>query len=57
MTAFEAAEELVGSGHDFFARALARLTLQVPPALTDPTQKQEWSRILARLDGLLNTRN
>ena len=38
MTAFGAAEELVGSGHDFFARALARLTLQVPPALADPTQ-------------------
>jgi len=38
MTAFEAAEELVGSGHDFFARALVRLTLQVPPALNDPTQ-------------------
>jgi 8-oxo-dGTP pyrophosphatase MutT (NUDIX family) len=38
MTAFEAAEALGVSGHDFFARALARLTLQVPPALTDPTQ-------------------
>jgi esterase/lipase superfamily enzyme len=26
-------------------------------SLTDPNQKQEWSRILTRLDGLLNTRN
>jgi 8-oxo-dGTP pyrophosphatase MutT (NUDIX family) len=38
MTAFEAADDLVGSGHDFFARSLARLTLDVPAALTDPTQ-------------------
>lgn len=38
MTVFEAAEDLVGSGQDFFARALARLTLNVPAALTDPTQ-------------------
>ena len=38
MTAFEATEELVGSGQGFFARALARLTLDVPAALTDPTQ-------------------
>ena len=26
-------------------------------SLKDPNQKQEWSRILTRLDGLLNTRN
>lgn len=38
MAAFEAADDLVGSGHDFFARSLARLTLDVPAALTDPTQ-------------------
>lgn len=38
MTGFEAADDLVGSGHDFFARSLARLTLDVPAALTDPTQ-------------------
>jgi 8-oxo-dGTP pyrophosphatase MutT (NUDIX family) len=38
MTAFEAADELVASGSDFFARSLARLTLDVPPALTDPMQ-------------------
>ena len=38
MTVFEAADDLVGSGHDFFARSLARLTLDVPAALTDPTQ-------------------
>jgi 8-oxo-dGTP pyrophosphatase MutT (NUDIX family) len=38
MTAFEAADDLVGSGHDFFARSLARLTLDVPAALADPTQ-------------------
>jgi 8-oxo-dGTP pyrophosphatase MutT (NUDIX family) len=38
MTAFGAAEELVGCGQDFFARASARLTLDVPAALTDPTQ-------------------
>lgn len=38
MTAFEAADDLVGSGHDFFARSLARLTLDVSAALIDPTQ-------------------
>lgn len=38
MAAFEAADDLVGSGRDFFARSLARLTLDVPAALTDPTQ-------------------
>jgi esterase/lipase superfamily enzyme len=36
--------------------ARARVTARIA-ALTDPSQKQEWSRILTRLDGLLNTRD
>jgi 8-oxo-dGTP pyrophosphatase MutT (NUDIX family) len=38
MTDFDAADAAVASGHDFFARALARLNLEVPIALNDPTQ-------------------
>jgi esterase/lipase superfamily enzyme len=34
------------------ARVIDRIAL-----LTDPSQKQEWSRILTRLDGLLNARD
>lgn len=39
MRVFEAADPAIGSGHDFFSRALARLTLDAPAALTDPSQK------------------
>jgi 8-oxo-dGTP pyrophosphatase MutT (NUDIX family) len=39
MSAFEAADPIIGAGQDFFARALARLTLDVPAALNDPSQK------------------
>ncbi len=35
--ASEAAEQTIVPGHEFFDRARARLTLDVPPALTDPS--------------------
>lgn len=38
MTGFDGVDAVVASGHDFFDRAAARLTLEVPPALTDPNQ-------------------
>ncbi|MEZ5787193.1 MAG: CoA pyrophosphatase [Xanthobacteraceae bacterium] len=38
MTGYDAADPVVVSGHDFFDRAASRLTLEVPPALTDPNQ-------------------
>jgi hypothetical protein len=40
----------------FGALARARVTARIA-ALTDPSQKQEWSRILTHLDGLLNARD
>lgn len=38
MTGYDVAAPVVTSGHDFFDRAAARLTLDVPTALTDPNQ-------------------
>ncbi len=39
MAAFEAAGRAASCGHGFFTRACERLTLDVPSALTDPSQK------------------